>query len=338
MLQNPHHRPIDQRRNAAGMMELGTPEEGGITEMIPLADKLIVIKEYAIYAVQLADEIDPGRTNIEIPNVQQKIASEGSQSDLVCRVLLTGGELLNESYLDPRVDCKRGLLICVQILTELVAMKELAAALQQAQEQAVKAMQKKPDGSLLLPAIPDVLVRAKTFIQRAEHVAQSLYILCVLFYGEELKKKGKWFDGLTALLHEKYGEADDFSRFSVQVAQCCKFLRNTRNCVEHASTSQFIDVRDFDLLPSREIMPPSIKVVHGETPQPIIPVDNFMEQVAQSVLNLTEQLIAFLCSKHVQNIGGLTVQIGEVPEDQRGNKKIRYGYVVWFGDQLVRAS
>ncbi len=338
MAQILHDRPIDQRRNAAVMMELGTPGEGRITQTISLADKLYIIKENAIYAVQLADVIDPDRTNIALPNVQRKIASEGSQSDIVCRVLLAGRELFNKSYLTPHVDCERGLSICIQVLQDLNAMKELAVTFRHAQEDAVKAKQQKPDGSLFFPAIPDVLVRAETFIQRAEHIAQKLYILCGLFYGQVLENKPKWFDGLSALIHEKYSESDDFSRFSLQVAQFCKFLRNARHCVEHAKPSQYIDVRDFSLLPSGEIRLPTIEVVHPETPEPTIPLGNFMEEVVESVIDLTEQLIVFLCSKHVQNIAGLNVQIGEVSENERGNKKTRFRYVVWFGDQQVRPS
>jgi hypothetical protein len=339
MAQSPNDRLIDQQRNAALMMELGSPGEGRITEAFPVADKLYTIKENAIYAVQLADAIDPNRTNIAIPNVQQKIASEGSQSEIVCKVLLTGRELFNKSYLTPHVDCERCLFICIQVLQELLAMKELATSLRHVQEEAVKAMGQKPDGSLLLPAIPDLMVRAKTFIQRADHVTQNLYILCVLFFGEELKDKGKLFDGLSTLLREKYGESDNFSRFGLQVAQCCKFLRNTRNCVEHADSLKYIEVKDFSLLLSSvKIMPPTIEIVHQETPEPRIPLVDFMDQVVDGVLNLTEQLIAFLCSKHVHDIPGLEVQVAEVPENQRVNKKTRFGYVVWFGDQIVRTS
>jgi hypothetical protein len=306
--------------------------------MIPLADTLYIIKENAIYGTKLADKIDPCRSNIAIPNVQQKVASEGSGSDIVCRILLTGHELFNKSYLVSHVNREECLSICIKVLQDFLAMKELAVGLRHEEEEAIKSMQQKADGSLLLPAIPDVIVQAKTFIQRAAHLAQSLYVLCSLFYREELKREGKWFDGFSALINQKYGEADEFSRFSRHAAQCCKFLKNTRHCIEHEKTFQRIDVRDFSLLPTGEIKPPTIEVVHSETPEPEIPLYNFMEQISESLLNLTELLIAFLCSKNVQNIGGLPVQVGEVPENQRRNTKIRYGYVVWFGDQLVKAS
>jgi hypothetical protein len=153
-----------------------------------------------------------------------------------------------------------------------------------------------------------------------------------------LEAKGRWFDGVSDLIRERYGAADDFAIFSEKAATFCKFLRNARNCVEHEKSHQRIVVNDFTLLASGKIMPPVIEVEHPETPEPVVPLLNFMEQMTESVVNVAETFIAFLCAKHVRSIAGMPVQVGEVPEDQRANKKVRYGYVVWLGSQLVRAS
>ena len=85
-------------------------------------------------------------------------------------------------------------------------------------------------------------------------------------------------------------------------------------------------------------MPPTIEVLHRETPEPTVPLRNFMEQMTESVVNFAETLMAFLCAKRVKPFAGLPVQVGLIPEEQRASKKVRYGYVVWMGDQLVRAS
>lgn len=49
-------------------MKVGAAEDGAIKEMFGLKDRMLFILERAIYAMQLADEIDPDRSNIAIPN------------------------------------------------------------------------------------------------------------------------------------------------------------------------------------------------------------------------------------------------------------------------------
>jgi hypothetical protein len=44
---------------------------------------LLAIKEKGIYAIQLAGEIDPDRTNLGVPNVQRQLLKYGTNSILV---------------------------------------------------------------------------------------------------------------------------------------------------------------------------------------------------------------------------------------------------------------
>jgi hypothetical protein len=333
----PEKRPIDRHRDSGKSMEVGTPEEGAITEMISLRNTLFIVKERAIYTVNLADQIDPARSNINIPDIQQKFASEGSDSDRVCRIFLTARELFNKSYLAREFDCECGLTFCVRLLQDVLAMHEATVSLREAQEKASQSI-KEGRGSLVLGAIPDAFVRAKSFIQKAEHATQTLYALCGFFFGKELEAKGKWFDGVSNLIKEKYGASDEFFTFAEKGARFCKFLRNARNCVEHENPNQRIIVNDYTLHASGDIRPPFIEIIHPETPEPAMPLFSFMEQMTQSVVNVTENFIAFLCAKHVQPITGFPVEVGLIPEEQRSNKMVRYGYVVWMGNQLVRAS
>ena len=68
-------RPIDKVRNSGLSMTL--PEDvGDIHGMIEINGNLHIIGSLAIYRVQLADNIDPQRTNIKIPNTYQKALME----------------------------------------------------------------------------------------------------------------------------------------------------------------------------------------------------------------------------------------------------------------------
>jgi hypothetical protein len=56
-------RPIDKMRNAARLGRIGAEgDNSAIREMIPLGNTMYFVKERGIYAMQLADQIDPGIT------------------------------------------------------------------------------------------------------------------------------------------------------------------------------------------------------------------------------------------------------------------------------------
>jgi hypothetical protein len=82
-------RPIDRVRESALSMQIGGPADGAISVMIDMGMALYVVKEHAIYAVQLADQVDPGRTNVAVPNTQQRLLSIGTHDPAFARIFLT---------------------------------------------------------------------------------------------------------------------------------------------------------------------------------------------------------------------------------------------------------
>jgi hypothetical protein len=75
--------PIDVKLESAFSGSVGIDGEGYLEEFFNTGDALLMIKEHAIYKFQLADHIDPNRTNIDIPHVQQKLYSVGTHCSMV---------------------------------------------------------------------------------------------------------------------------------------------------------------------------------------------------------------------------------------------------------------
>src|SRR5262249_32256833 len=119
-------RPIDRKRDAGGAMEIGVPDDqSAITAIFPIGDDLYVVKERGIYEVKLADRIDPNRTNIAIPNTQQRVLNYGSDASVVGRTLLTAKELFNPTYLPKNLDLAEALRLCFETLRDLPAMLDV---------------------------------------------------------------------------------------------------------------------------------------------------------------------------------------------------------------------
>ena len=86
MANDPRKTTIDQVRDAAISMTIGERGDGRIVRMVNIADEdMSTVHENAIYRVMLADAIDPERTNVNLSNSNQKIASSGSNSEIVSR-------------------------------------------------------------------------------------------------------------------------------------------------------------------------------------------------------------------------------------------------------------
>jgi hypothetical protein len=101
-------RPIDRLRDSAFSMQIGAPEDGRVCTMVDMGSSLYAVKERAVYAVQLADEVDPKRTNIAVPNTQQRLLSMGARNPEVARIFLTAHTLFKATY--PDLGAKRGAL------------------------------------------------------------------------------------------------------------------------------------------------------------------------------------------------------------------------------------
>ena len=77
-------RPVDIKRERGGQAEIGSEEDGTILEKYNLDGRIIVIKEHSLYEFFMADDIDPKRTNVNLPtNIHKLIVNDGLDSELV---------------------------------------------------------------------------------------------------------------------------------------------------------------------------------------------------------------------------------------------------------------
>jgi hypothetical protein len=327
-------RSIDKIRNSGGQMTL-PPDTGGIIDMCEISGALHMIGSSAIYRVQLADEIDPQRTNIAIPNTHQKVLSYGTEFPYVRQTLMTARRLFSNSVLGPVFDYKTGINLSFEALQDLAAMHDIRMKLsvrfdKLAEDVKNLAVQQR---SMTVPSIGDVRGDTKAFLQKADHVAIALFNIAKLFYGDEIGKG--MFEGLHDLTYKKYGEDNPFSQFLKAAAPFLKFVRNARNAVEHPDQTKSVRVTDIALLPSGELNPPTVEVIQPETPQPPVPVLALMELIADQLATAFEVMLAHLCGTKVQPFAGMPLGVVEYDENQRKAYKCRYGYASRMGDQIV---
>jgi hypothetical protein len=187
--------------------------------------------------------------------------------------------------------------------------------------------------SMTVPSMGDVRGETKAFLQKADHVAVALFNIAKLFYCDQIGPR--WFASLHKLASEKYGDNDGFTKFLNVAMPFLQFVRNARNAVEHPDQAKSVKVTDIALLPRGELNPPSIEVIHPETPQPSVPLLALMEHIADQLAAVFEIMLAHLCGANVQPFAGIPLGVIEYDKNQQKAFKCRYGYATRMGGQIV---
>jgi hypothetical protein len=320
-------RPIDLQREGAAFMNVGSPDDlSPITSMIVIGKIMHVVKPNSIYEVRLADSIDPERTNPSVPNTQQKILNEGSDSEVVGRILLTANTLFKTNYLPKNIDCDEALQLSFEALKDIIAMREVRDFFRLNEQESATSLRdnRNTDRSVLLPSIKNLPQRCGEFLQKADHSLGKLYSVIQIFYP---KARKPYFEGFSETLVALYGATDPFAVGVRGAVPFLKFVRDARNCVEHPKPNHKIVVKDFQLDPSGKILAPTIEVIHPRSPQNSVSVAAFMNDICVAIVGVFESMIAGLCSKHVTSGPGQPFEVVEIPDESlRREKFVRYSY------------
>lgn len=323
---------IDKIRDSALSMQVGTPEDGALCEMISIGDRLHIVFEHAIYAVQVADEIDPDRTNAAVPNTKQRVLSHGAKDPAVGRILLTAHAMFKASYLGDKFPEQKALQLAFDLLRDIAAMldihNELVAAIEKTTTE-VNALVS-ADRSVELPAVGDAKSRCDAFAQKVGHAIDTMKQIALLFYPGELSRK--WIDSLANLSVQKHGTDAPLSRFMFDVRGSLLFMRDIRNMIEHPKDDARVIVHDFRLMPDMTLVSPHVEIIRRDEAASSSDVQTFTAQVTEELLSSAEMFISLLCGENVESSSGFPLLVVELPEsrrlDRNPHQRISYGILI----------
>jgi hypothetical protein len=329
-------RPVDIKRDSGGKFRLqGDDDDTGISEMFVLNDCLLIATSKGLYEVKTADQIDPERKNPSIPkNLQRRILSLGTESELVGRTLLTAKSLFLEKFLPPAVDVKNAMSLTFDVLKDLVAMDAAAVDFESVEKREIEkvALRSSDQWSFTLPSMTDVETRCKTFFQKADHIEQALWDIVRIFYPKVQAKCH--FEKLLELADKQYGGDDDFPKFIRAALPFLIMVRNIRDCLDHRNAKGVI-LTDFSMRPDGTIDRPAIEVAFRGTKQAKVELALFLPEVVKSMLNVFDVMVAYLCRKNPRPIAGLPFEVGFVTENRRRNKFVRYSFGAVMNGEFV---
>ena len=331
-------RPIDKLRSGAGSLEISTPDDdSAISEMISIADRLLVVKGKGIYEIKLADQVDPERTNIGVPNTIQRILPYGAQDAWIGAVVLTANHLLQSPCLPSDINGAEAFAVVLEIAKDIAGAYELMEKYCDAENVATRSFDPKirKDRSVIVPALGNIETRCNEFFQRSDHALRELLQLVRMFYSDV--GSGGW-EGLKTKIDGESKDIDNFPQFLDETVPFLQLIRNARNCVEHPRPEQRLVTVDFSVDARNVLLPPTVEIIHPRTALPRVSVNAFFTQTFKNLVRVVELMVVFLCARHVSTIGGFPVQVVEFPQKRRRSPHVRYGYGTKIGDEIVPMS
>jgi len=325
-------RPIDKLRDSGGHADIGTEEEGAIIEMKSVGDRLLILKERAIYEMVFADTIDPDRTNINIPpTIHKLIIDKGTESEIVSRTLITAMTLFKPEYFTDSIDCNKILSLAIDLLSEIFLLEKEIEEYKTKEDEAVKEyeIRKTKKSSYKLPSIVNLESSCKTILQKADHIEQFLMEIIIRFYPSQGLTKQSHFPKFHDVLTAKYGEKDSFVKYIGGIKYFMRVIRELRNGLDHRL--QTITVKDFEIQKDNNIISPTIELKHKEVKLDRISLNEFLKITIENIISIIETTLAYLAGHNVKT-DGMPYQLREIPEDKRRNKFVRYCFWMPIGE------
>lgn len=313
---------IDRKRNQGGTAEVGSKEDGAILEMQKIGERLFVIKERSIYEFIMADDIDPERTNIHLPNnMHKRIINQGVESEIVSRIFITAKTLFKQNLFDKKICTDNALLLSLELLQELAILQDEIQNYLKKEENVIQEYYSKT-GSPIIPAIEHLQTNCKTIFQKAYQIEQILIDLVVIFYpNEKGLNKQSHFPKLYEFIKGKYGENDPFAEFIKSTLGFMKILIEIRNGLDHRLNT--VNVENFELLPDGNLYSPTIALSYKDVKLERESLNSLLPNVEINLIAIFENISAYLCSKNAIP-GMMEYRIVKIPENKRLNKFVKY--------------
>lgn len=324
-------RPIDRIRDSGGYADIGTKEDGAIIKSINIGDRLLIIKERSIYEMVMADNIDPKRTNINLPPMIHKlIIDKGTESETVSRTLLTAMNLFKPECILSSIDCNILIGLTIDILSEISILEKEINEYQETENEVSIEYEERINQkvSYKLPSIVNIESKCKTIFQKADHIEQILMDIITNFYPNQGLTKQSHFPKFHEILKSKYGETDSFTEFVGKTLYFMRVIREIRNGFDHRLDNT--KVSDFELQIDGNIIAPTIELKHREVKLDRTSLSEFLKITIANILDIVEVTFAYLAGNNIRT-DRLPYQVRQIPEDKRRNKFVKYGFWLPFG-------
>ncbi len=318
-------RPIDIKRDAAITLYIGGDDKSAVEEVLSTGDDLYVIKESGVFKIQLADNIDPGRTNPNIPNLTQQVLTEGCNSEVVARILLTAKTLFDEHNATVKPFVATLFEKCLALTRQLLELNTMTRELADEIGQKEAAFNAKPaaPNAFNLPSVPGIDTKLHSILFKADKAKDTMLEILRLQVLPDAVGKVKLKaldDAVEASLQSEPQLIDTWKGLSKYFG----LIRNMRNACEHPDDTKSASLTDFSMQPSAEVYPPLVEIRHPDTPIRTLPLVEFLDFIRNGMIERAETALVFIKVLGLLKHNPFGEVVAEFPEKERRHKFVRY--------------
>lgn len=319
---------IDKIRDGAVNMRVGNDETRCLV-MIGISDAMYVVKEQSIWKIQLADAIDPSRSNVSLPNAQQQILSIGAHSEIVKKTLLQAHYFLEASLSEKEIDRDYCLSAALALSVAFAKLDETIFRLEKHAEETEATLEPPSMRSLVVPAYADLEREWSNAHDTLSDIRSLLRELSFHFFSE-ISKKERWFRDLSERLDFSAFLSSDQSEVVSVIEHNLGFVRWFRNAKEHPKPGQKLTLQNYRLLPDGSIATPTVVIEKGDDAPVEIDMASLLRQLRSATMFSTEMIILWLFCSNLRKVFGKNVSIAARDPNSASDSKPPHVYTVEF--------
>jgi hypothetical protein len=325
-------RPIDIQRDAAISLRIGGDDNSAIKELLSTSKNLYVIKENGIFKIQLADDIDPARTNPNIPTHNQQVLTARYNNEIVARILLTAKYLFDEknATVDPFV--AELFESCLILTKQILELSEMTGKLsEEINEKEQNFLQNPPKpNAFILPSIHGIDTKIYNILSKADKSKDTLLEIHRLHFLPETRGKVV-LDELDNAISLLSNIDPNFISEWKKSYELFMRLRHLRNASEHPDENKVIIANDFTMKADGKISLPTVEIRHPKIPNETLSVLAFLEFLRKTLLDYAENTVVFIKRAALLNRNPFNERVVEFPEEERRHKFVRYYRAINIG-------
>ena len=260
------------------------------------AHRLYLIGERGISSGVMADQVDPDRTNANLPFlVQREELLYGVTTLFVAQTVGAANALLRKGGPLPHfIDHEAGFLQGLAVAQNLGAIADTAKNLA---ENEARVRKRIAEAKITRDVLPHTQNLRGTINQVIAHMAdaqEAIVRLAEIFYPRKDQRQG-WSQSLEeSLVLDLTGDCFNLDR-CIGVIHYLRRLRDYRNSVHHKKVDQEVIVTDYDISPNGDIIAPTIEVKHPKSGLLRVDTKQFIEFSLQNISQAFETLLTIFC-------------------------------------------
>lgn len=332
---------IDRNRDSAISLRIGDEaDQSPLKKIIGIADSMYIFRDESVWKIQLADAIDPERTNSSIPNAQKREIDIGLNSELVRRTVIQVDELVKPAELGSRGDRDKILTLALRSLHALRRLERVRDALLAHEISAQKELKENGRSrAFTIPSYADLSEIWSTALESAETVRKCCREIAFAFY-PNCARKETWLDSLFGLIRENISSSsEDFRESYDEIDQVLALVRWIRNRVEHPTEFEFITISDYRLSKDGHVDVPLIRLTGHKKFSGEITIAHIVRELQQGLLYCFESILVLCCLSYLRRDGGFKYEIIQRSTEEAEARQLGlFGYAVELGGALRELS